>query len=707
MPTLVFDKAFLADFAKLDGTVQQKVVELPGKFEQAIHTGVHLEKLNAVKDERVRTVRVDHFWRGVVVALGEGRYALLRVLPHDDAIDWAKRQRFAVNPVTGLVELIDIPTVAAQVETLTAVASSAPQPSLFEGVPDKWFKQLGVDEEIVPLLRRLHAEAELYAIASLLPKAQGDAVLRLADGMSADQVWAELAQDYALANEKVDPDDLDAALARPGSRAEFVVTTNNEELLAVLTGDFEAWRTFLHPSQRVLAERPTFHGPAKVTGGAGTGKTVVAVHRARMLARRLVASGDATGRILVATFTTSLQRNLERTLRSFCTQEEFKRLHVATIDAVASQTLSAEGQRVRPVADAPLRAYADDAAMAASLDTFELDGRFLLAEWRHIVLGRNLRSFAEYATAPRPGRGRALSRSARKAVWEAILQLSDTLRRKDYATYEQIAARAADLLRARGTAPYRHAILDEAQDLHPAQWRLMRAAVAPGENDLFLVGDAHQRIYDSRVTLSSLGIETRGRSRRLKINYRTSQQILGWALGILTGETLDDLDGEPERQTGYRSEFQGPDPVLRSFDTSTEEAAHVTEVIQAWLAEGLTPSAIGVVGRTHGDVAGVSSTLSAAGVPWSELGKGGAGVGVGTMHASKGLEFARLAIVGVADDRVPLPLAVANAADDQHQHDLDVQRERCLLYVACTRARDALLVTSVGEFSGLLPRGSR
>jgi superfamily I DNA/RNA helicase len=704
MPTLVFDKAFLTDFAKLDGSVQQKVAELPGKFEQATHTGVHLEKLNAMKDDRIRTVRVDQSVRGVVVALGQGRYALLRVLPHDDAIAWAQRQKLAVNPVTGIVELVDVPTIAEQVERITPspeVTAERP-PRLFGDVPDKAFKQLGVDDELVPLLRRLRDEAELLAIASFLPKAQGDAVLLLADGKTPDEVWKELAQDYALQDERVDPDDLDAALARPGSRAEFIVTTNDEELRALLTGDFAAWRTFLHPSQRVLAEKPDYRGPAKVTGGAGTGKTVVAIHRARFLAQRLIEAGDTTGRVLVATYTTSLQRNLERTLRAFCTPEEHKRLHVATIDSVAFQTLAAEGQKVRPASNQVVRDLAEQAVQEAALDAQGLDARFLVAEWRHVVLGRDLRSLSQYATTPRPGRGRPLARAARKAVWEAIQRLTDALSERGYATYNQIAARAAELLKSRSAPPYRHVIVDEAQDLHPTQWRLVRAAVAPGDNDLFLVGDAHQRIYDSRVTLSSLGIETRGRSRRLKINYRTSQQILGWALGILTGESIDDLDGGVEQQTGYRSEFQGPPPMVRTFDTAVEEAAFVAETIQGWLADGVAPSAIGVVSRTHGDTTAVEHALSAADVPWSELGKGGKGVGVGTMHASKGLEFARHAVVGVSADRVPLPLVVTSEAEDASQHVLDLQRERCLLYVACTRARDALVVTSAGTLSELL-----
>lgn len=704
MPELLLEKNFLAGLHRLDPVVRQKVLELPGKFEQAHHAGVHLEKLNGCADDRVRTVRVDQFWRGVVVRLGEGRFALLRVLPHDDANRWAMKQRFGVNPVTGIIELVDVPTVAEQVDAVTAHKVQG-QPGVFDGVADKDFRQVGVDEEFVPLLRRLTEEAEVLAIASLLPKAQGDAVLLLADGKTPDEVWAALAEDYLVTRDDVDTSDLTAALERPATKAEFVVTSNDQELMTLLSSDFEAWRTFLHPAQRVIAEKPAFNGPFRLTGGAGTGKTVVAIHRARFLARQLIAAGDQTGRILVATYTTSLARNLERTLKSFCSVEEFQRLHVSTVDSFAHRTLNAAGVTTRPVDQRELTEFAEQAVTMRALDELDIDGRYLLAEWTQVILGRDLRLLADYATTARPGRGRRLSRQERKRVWDAVVQLTDLLHQRHLATYEQTASRAADHLVAIGAPPYVHAIIDEAQDLHPAQWRLLRAAVPVGPNDLFIVGDAHQRIYDSRVSLSSIGIETRGRARRLKINYRTSQQILGWALGILSGEPIDDLDGNAERQVGYRSEFQGPPPVVQVFDSSTEEAQFVSDLLTSWLADKVAASSIGVVARTIADLAGVKAALDKAGIEWNEigLGKGGSKVQIGTMHSSKGLEFARLFVVGVNADRVPLPLAVTLEGIDANQHNLDLQRERCLLYVACTRARDTLVVTANGQPSRLLP----
>src|SRR3954447_5210630 len=382
MPTLVFAKQFLDDFATLQPPVRQKVRELPDKFENAATSGVHLEKLNAQKDDRVRTVRVDQFWRGVVVRLGEGRYALLRVLAHDNAIDWAKRQQFGVNPVTGIVEILDVPTVEEHVEALVAAEPTpAVDVGLFDALRDRDFTSLGIDSALVPVLRKLNTEDELLSIASYLPDAQADAVLLLADGKSTDEVWQEIQESYAVkAGEAVDPEDIDAALDRPASRASFVVTTSDDELLKLLSGDFEAWRTFLHPTQQTLAYRPIYNGPAKITGGAGTGKTVVLIHRARYLAQQLVAARDRAKRGLVATYTRSLASNLVRTLRTFCTPDQYRALHVSTVDALGQQVLASTQQRLRPVQTDELEELARDAVAMTGLDELHLDHRFLIVE---------------------------------------------------------------------------------------------------------------------------------------------------------------------------------------------------------------------------------------------------------------------------------------------------------------------------------------
>jgi len=280
------------------------------------------------------------------------------------------------------------------------------------------------------------------------------------------------------------------------------------------------------------------------------------MHRARYLAQQLVEAGGGSDRVLVATYTRSLASNLDRTLRTFCTSDQYRCLHVTTVDSLAQQVLASSKLRLRPVLTDELQELARDAVAMTALDDLNLDHNFLIAEWEQIVLARAVNTLPEYAMTPRPGRGIRLSRPQRKVVWSAIERLAADLASRRRATYVQLADLAAEQLTARSageTGLYVHAVVDEAQDLHPSQWRLLRASVPSAPNDLFVAGDAHQRIYDHKVSLSSLGIETRGRSRRLKINYRTSQAILTHAQQILRGVVVDDLDGAVEEEVGYRS----------------------------------------------------------------------------------------------------------------------------------------------------------
>ena len=711
MKKMVFEKKFVASFYKLEKNIQQRVLELPAKFAEHTHAGIHLEKLTVAADPRIRTVRVDQSWRGVVADMGNEQYALLHVLPHDEAYRWVERNRLGVNPVTGIVEITDIGTATELVATLETDTKDEPvggaSEHLFEEIPDKAFRQLGVSEDLIPLVRDLRTEDALVSLATVVPKAQGDALLLLHEGYTPDEAWTQLASDYAVTDETIDTEDFGAALERPGSRESFVVTTSNEEIRELLTGDFAAWKTFLHATQRQMAEKPVFNGPAKVTGGAGTGKTVVAMHRARFLAQALVDSTEPTGRILFATYTRSLAENLEQNLKDLCTREQFKRIHVQTVDSFARQTVRSTGSQVDYIRNDRLIELANDAATLEELFDDGLDGEFLLAEWNQVVLARDVQSLVAYANTPRPGRGKPLARPLRKKVWAGIVRLTSMLKEEQRVTYPQMADLAAQANEVQGTAAFTHVIVDEAQDLHPAQWRLLRSAVPQGPNDLFIVGDGHQRIYDHRVSLSSIGIETRGRSKRLKINYRTSHEIMRWSLNMLRGMPINDLDGESETLSGYHSEFHGPPPEVRVFDRANEEVQYVADTIEAWLSkDGLAYDNVAVVARTRNALAPFEDALNARGIQTQGMKSSGrsGGVIVDTMHAAKGLEFTRLAVVSVDADLVPLKPVLDKLEPGSELHEAAELRERCLLYVACTRARDMLLVTSSGTPSIFLQR---
>lgn len=701
MSTLVLAKSFLPDYARLDRSVQQKVDELFGKFREATHSGLHLEKYEGARDPRARTIRVDRHYRGIVMAPDSGDvYVLTRVLTHDDADKWMMRNVFGVNERTGALEVTDIVGVEAAAETL-AQGAAADQPSLFAGVAPKTFAQLGIDAGLTPVLAKITSEEELDALARFLPEGQSDALFLLAAGYSPEQVWSEL-----VANEPpetVDTEDLAAAAARPASQSMFYVVQGDDELIEMLNRPFDVWRTFLHPTQRRYAYRQ-FNGPVRVTGGAGTGKTVIAMHRARWLADEVVShlEDDPTSRVLLTTYTNSLADSLQRTMETFCSPEAFRRIEVMTVDQLAYRTVAeVERKQLNVLSDTDIRRTWSDVVDELGLQ-FTPD--FLDQEWRQVVMAQGIRSQADYFTAPRVGRGVRMSRRERADVWRGVEAFTSRLLAKGKVTFLQLSALAAAHLEARSVKPFGHVVVDEAQDLHPAQWRLLRAAVATGPNDLFIVGDTHQRIYDNRVSLSKLGIEVRGRSHRLRINYRTTQEILAWAVALLTGETFDDLDEGADTLIGYRSSLHGPPPTLAGYGTRGEELAALVEAVKDWIGAGVDPAAIGVAARTRDVLPAVEEALENAGLPVRLLADNtdGDGIGVGTMHRMKGMEFRCVAVVDAGAARLPLPAAVVQESVDPMQHAHDLQRERCLMYVACTRARDTLRVSWTGKVSPFL-----
>ncbi|MFI5069101.1 MAG: UvrD-helicase domain-containing protein, partial [Streptosporangiales bacterium] len=497
--------------------------------------------------------------------------------------------------------------------------------------------------------------------------------------------------------EKVDPDDLVSAMERTPGQVTFV--SGPEDLELILAHPFAAWRTFLHPNQREIAYRPSYAGPAQVTGGPGTGKTVTVLHRAAFLAER-------SGRVLVTTLNGNLANALRAQLDLLIRDAQVRQeIEVLNVDRLAYRVVKqARGTPV--IADE--RVLLDRWAKAAADAGLSFTPAFGKNEWEQVLLAQDVRTEQAYLTCLRTGRGRPLSKAQRGQVWQAAQRVTAELADAREATHLQLAGEATHLLRQAEEPPYRHILVDEAQDLHPSQWRLLRAAVAPGPDDLFIAADPHQRIYNNRVSLASLRISVRGRSRKLSLNYRTTQEILAWAMPLLGSDPVTGLDGEVDALIGYRSPMHGQRPQLRLAATRAEEFAFLSERIRSWLAAGLEPGAIGVTARSAGLVREAREALKADGLDTTSVsGRGrAAGVRAGTMHAMKGLEFQAVAVFGVEDGLIPDPAAVTSDDEDPLAHAQDLQRERCVLFVACTRARDHLHVSATGEPSAFLPPGA-
>jgi len=688
VPQLAIDKDFLSAFSGLEKPVRERVTEVFAKFEQATHAGLHLEKISAARDERLRTIRIDQFWRGVVLAPDSGdTYVLLKVLPHDDAYDWARRHRVSVNSATGGIEVRDVEAITSTMPHLERMADKAPR-RLFDHVGDADMARLGVDEQTLAFARTLTEAFQLEAAQGLLPPIQWEALYGLASGMSPEQVWDELG---ARLTGEVDPEDLDAAVRRSPDRV--LLVEGPDELMAALEYPFDLWRIYLHPTQRAAVEA-SYRGPARVSGGPGTGKTVVAVHRAHRLAR-------AGGRVLLTTFTSTLADALESALRLLAeteggdADEVLSRVQVSNIDRLAHRVFREEHGAPDLLNDRRERKLWERVIAELELD---LSPAFLAEEWRQVVLARGVATAQDYLAAKRTGRGRALSAAKKAQVWQAVTAFQGLLCEQRLWTYETVVEEAARLLGERGDRPFDHVVVDEAQDLYPGQWRLLRAAVAEGADDLFIAGDTHQRIYGPRVSLAEVGVNIRGRSSRLRINYRTTAQILGWSLGLMHGQSVDDMDGGLDSVADCRSEMRGEEPVVRGLSTWEAELGHLKETVRSWTEAGVLPGEIGVAARSNRAVEEAVLALEEAGVPALALSQEAAGAGedavtVGTMHRMKGLEFRCLAVVGAGGDLFPPKRGITPASEDPGAHARDLMRERSLLFVACTRARERLSVS--------------
>lgn len=730
MATLGLHKDFLLEFARLERPVQRRVHEVFGKFEQQRHAGIHLEKLRDGRDPRLKTIRIDRSWRGVVLAPDKGdSFLLLKVLPHDEAIEWARTHRATVNSATLGIELRNDVALERATAGLRLVAETAPQ-RLFAAASDGELRRLGVDADVLPLVRLLTTEEELEALHRRLPEQQYDVLAGLASGMSADEVWREVVQTQLATSEVSAPQqavlepgsatsewpttaepgrsgDLAESMARATGRVALV--SGPDELMDILAKPFDAWRVFLHPTQRRVAYRRSYTGPARVSGGPGTGKTVVALHRAHHLAQNLPADAP-DGSILLTTFTKDLASELHRCLRLLSTDEQLlAKIRVVHVDAVANEVLrkSLGGTPLDIVRNQQeLTSLWEQAISRAGVD---FTTTFLDQEWRHVVLAHDLRGADTYLKASRAGRGKPLGPLRRAQAWRAMREFEADLRTQGRRTFLQVCAEAARVLggnRSGRVQTYRHVVVDEAQDLHPAQWRLLRGLVAEGPDDLFIAGDPYQRIYGNKASLRSLGITVAGRSARLRINYRTTREILSWATTLLTGDHVDDLDEGRESLHGYRSALRGQRPVLVGHDTQANEIATLVEQIRAWRSTGITISDMGIAVRYIQLGRDISAALEKADVPSTILTGGNplsTGVRIGTMHRMKGLEFRCVAVAGVREGIVPMRKAVTDVTVDPQQHQEDLLTELSLLFVACTRAREALHVSWHGSPSPFLP----
>jgi mRNA-degrading endonuclease RelE of RelBE toxin-antitoxin system/Rad3-related DNA helicase len=685
MQFLIAD-TFTDSLARLTGDEQKAVKTTAFDLQMnPANPGMNFHKLDKARDKNFWSVRVSADIR-IIVHMTAGHLVLCYVDHHDKAYDWAERRKLETHPKTGAAQLIEIRETVQEIMVPVYVLTESPaQPQLplFADTPDEELLTYGVPAEWLEDVRRADEDG-ILELADHLPAEAAEALLELATGGK-----PRIAQPSAPITNPFE---------HPDAQRRFRVMSNIEELERALESPWDKWTVFLHPEQRQWVDRD-YSGPARVSGSAGTGKTIVALHRAVHLART-----NPDARVLLTTFSDTLAHALQQKLRRLVGNEPriAERLDVHSLNALGLRLYKAHFKPVKLATREDIKDLVRAALQAAGEHKFSL--HFLMTEWEQIVDAWQLDDWESYRDVVRLGRKTRLPEAQRALLWSIFEQVRNGLKEQGLMTQSAVFTALAAALADSKNPPYDFAVVDEAQDISVSQLRFFAALGGDRPNALFFAGDLGQRIFQQPFSWKALGVDIRGRSRNLRINYRTSHQIRQQADRLL-GPEITDVDGNTEDRRDTVSIFNGPPPLIRVFASEDEEIKGV----QGWLAEqakaGVVPHEFGVFVRSDAELGRAKAAVDAAGLPYKILDEHvettSGFVSICTMHLAKGLEFRSVAVMACDDEVIPLQERIELVGDDADLKEV-YDTERHLLYVACTRARDHLLVTGIEPASEFL-----
>jgi mRNA-degrading endonuclease RelE of RelBE toxin-antitoxin system len=675
------------------------------------HPGLQFHKLERAKDPNFWSVRVNRDVRIIVHRTGTN-LLLCYVGHHDDSYQWAERRKLETHPKTGAAQLVEIRERVQEI-TVPRYVERAPAANLplLAKLSDEELLGYGVPPEWLPDVRSANEES-LLELADHLPKEAAEALLDLATGtipyttrLISPQIHVserasvrKVGQPEPPASQMVPTPVSTESFEHPDARRRFRLINNVEELERALDYPWEKWTIFLHPAQRELVERE-YNGPARVSGSAGTGKTIVALHRVVYLARK-----NPDSRLLLTTFSDPLSNALRTKLRYLLGNQPRlgERIEIHAMNSIGKQLYEANIGKPQFAGDAEIRELLDRASQRISEKRFSI--QFLMTEWDQVVDAWQLETWEAYRDVERLGRKTRLKEPQREVAWSIFAKVKSGLIASELITHSQMFSRLASFYAGNVSLPFDFLVVDEAQDVSIAQLRLLAALGGDRENALFFAGDLGQRIFQQPFSWKGLGVDLRGRSTTLTINYRTSHQIRAQADRLL-GPEPSDVDGNSEERRSTISLFNGPVPKVTILDSIEKETEVVSDWLKAMLKEGLLPHEIAIFVRSAIELDRARAAAEAAGIPFKVLddrvetahGK----ASVATMHLAKGLEFRAVVVMACDDEVVPQQKRIETVADDSDLEEV-YNTERHLLYVACTRARDHLLVTSASPASEFL-----
>ena len=653
--------------------------------------GMQFHRIDKSKDSNFWSVRAGSDIR-IIIHKTKSSFLVCYTDHHDKAYDWAERRKIENHPNTGAAQIVEVRELVKEIIIPRYVEAETPlKPQLlFADVADSDLLNFGVPPEWINDVK-VATEDSLFDLAKHLPQEASEALLELATG--GNPVKPEVAAQVA-------------PFEHPDAKRRFSLVTTPEDLQRALDAPWDKWTIFLHPDQRKLVEQD-YSGPFRVSGSAGTGKTIVALHRAFQM---LKTSNES--RVLLTTFSETLANALSVRLKKLLVSSPLigDRIDVYAFDEVAKKLYSRLKERKQIAPIGKLESLIESHRL--SYPELKIASSYLVTEWRDVVDAWEIKLWDEYRDAKRLGRRKRLSEPQRKLIWDLFSDVRRDLEKEGMITLDEAFNELAHKLKDFKNLPYTNVVIDEAQDVSVCQLRLLAALGGRGRNGLFFAGDLGQRIFQQPFSWKALGIEVRGRSKTLKVNYRTSHQIRISADGLLPQE-LSDVDQNSESRLATISVFDGVVPGIIEAESAAIEVEAVASAVKKLISENVRPEEIGIFVRTESELVRAESAVTKAGLEVhklnSQMNTQYGRISIGTMHLAKGLEFKAVFVMACDDEVIPNQKRLEGASDESDLEEI-YQTERHLLYVACTRARDYLTVSGlvpVSEFlEDLMPRKS-
>ena len=694
MKLFIHDKC-MEQLFELPKSTQKKVLEFQRKFrENSKSSAINFEAISTFKDQQLRTARIDDKYRAIVKAPVTGdNYYLLWVDNHDEAMDWARNKVFHWNDNTDTAQIFTAPE--AKIADSTAEEFSK-VPHLFDDYTEEQLLQIGVPSQTVSLVRSLKDLNELGESEKYIPTDAFENLFYLTEGLNIELLIAEINEGKSNATE------LEAKVNSINNKRSFV-EVDDVLMSEIINGDLSKWQIYLHPSQRKLVE-PDFKGSVRVTGGAGTGKTVVALHRLKKLTSILIDGDDR--KIVFTTFTNALTQNL--TVLADKLNINKSKIVITNIDTLVRDlakeyNLVDKNVRILDFYNSKSSYELWDDFLEQNLTEF--DTFFLTAEYQNVILFNDVKNLEEYLKVSRIGRGKPISRKVKMEIWELVEKYNSKKKDENYIDRAELFNLVTNHLKSIQVRPFKNVIADEVQDLSNVELRFLRALVEDKVNDLFLVGDPYQKIYARKINFTAAGISIRGnRSKQLKINYRTSEEIKRLAVTAVQGIKYDDFDGETEKLNGYLSLFHGEQPTYEVFKTKSDELNAIIIHISELKEKGFKMNDIALAFRTKEALKEVKTALHKSKIPFTDnatVGNSNSGVILSTFHGLKGLEFKAVILCDVNNRTVPFMIHKMDTMEQQEKEDY-LNSEKSLLYVAITRAISILKIVGTGIKSNFL-----